>query len=65
MRDRRKDSWGSRFLNMMKELASKMASATAESNPFAEWMRAEMRLPILWLRGLADVNSRAGWEGEV
>ena len=43
MRDHRKDSWGSRFLNMMKELASKMASATAGSNPFAEWMRAEMR----------------------
>ena len=43
MRDHLKDSWGSCFLNMMKELGSKMASATAESNPFAEWMRAEMR----------------------
>lgn len=47
MPDHRRDSWGIRFLNMMKELSEKMASAQAEGrgHPFADWMRSEMRQP--------------------
>ena len=38
-------AWGSQFLNIVNELLARMSAPSVEGNPFADWMRKELRKP--------------------